>query len=252
MDTIKTLACAASSSILVALLGSCSLLGPYPGGPGFGALGSQSLLLVLPTVPPGWASLPDLRMALTWRGSGGRLCSALASPGSRFRIEVERGLPQAILALPSSAGRGLLPAGAIYPGTAGEELVLDWKGGYAASVALALGRAGVDPWGFDLARLAEEALSRCGDPWLFPALESARALAERDFRIDLFREPQRFPVILPGPGPWAPESPLAPAPGQPALLPKGLWRFLGSGEELLVSVDPEGGALVLRRRPEGD
>jgi hypothetical protein len=214
----------------------------------------QELLVSLPPAPPSWAALPDLRMAVTWKGIDGRLSSALALPGTRLRVEVERGEPQALLALPSSAGRGLRPAGAIYPRDGSDELELDWVGGYAASLARALAGGGLDPWSYDLDRLAKEAAERCGDPWLKPILETARALADGDFRIDHFREPERFPVRLEGEGPWAPDSPLAPAPGsdsggKPPLanLPEGLWRFLGAAEELLVSVDGQGGALLLRR-----
>ncbi len=234
---------------LAALLASCCPCSPY------GPAGRHELLLAVPSLPPTWALLPEQRMALTWRGPGGRLVSALAQPGSELSIEVERGLPQAILALPSSAGRGLMPAGALYPEgvSEGDRLSLDWTGGYAASLALALSGAGIDPWAYDLSRLAVEATRRCGDPWLRPALGTAEALAKRDFRIDAFGLPRRFAVSLPGPGPWAPESPFAPAGSVSgagacvAQLPVGLWRFLGSGEELLVSVDAEGEAAFLRR-----
>jgi len=195
-------------------------------------------------------------MALTWRGPGGLLRSALVEPGARLRVEVDRGRPQAILALPSSAGRGLRPAGAIYPGNAGGQLALDWRGGYEASLALALLGGGVDPWLFNLGRLVDEALARCGDPWLLPVLDVAQALADRSFRIDLYRRMPSFALRLPGIGSWAPESPFAPAPvgegeGSTVTLGEGLWRFLGPSEELLVSVDAEGGAVFVRRPSPG-
>jgi hypothetical protein len=248
MKAVKSLFLAVSSSLLTLTPTSCSLLSGSP----YGAMGSHEILLILPPLPPAWASLPDFRMALTWKGPGGRLRSALALPGSALRIEVERGLPQSILARPSSAGRELMPAGALYPEAmatdAGEELVLDWKGGYAASVALALLAGGVDPWGYDLSRLAGEALARCGDPWLIPAHETAQRLADLDFRIDAFKEPLRRPVSLPGGGSWAPDSPFAAAPtASVAALSEGLWRFLSPGEELLASVDAEGRATFVRR-----
>jgi hypothetical protein len=227
--------------------------------------GSQSILLVLPALPPGWDWLPDKGLDLAWREPGGRLRCLRAEPGSSVRIAVDRGLPQAILARPSSAGRGLRPAGALYPqglselpsakaGLSGDavsmdRLVLSWEEGYAASVALILADSGLDPWAYDLASLAREARARCGDPWLVPALETARLLASLSFRIDLFKEPRRFAVALPEPGPWACESPFAPAPAveEPpiAQLPEGLWRFLGQDRELLVRVDAEGGAAIV-------
>jgi hypothetical protein len=174
-----------------------------------------------------------------------------------MHIEVERGLPQSILALSSSAGRGLMPAGALYPealaASVEDEVVLDWKGGYAACVALALSGGGVDPWGYDLSKLVDEAVARCRDPWLIPANETAQRLADLDFRIDAFKEPKRWSVSLPGSGPWAPESPFAAAPAASSggdsvvLLSEGLWRFLGPGEELLASVDAAGRATFIRR-----
>ena len=242
MGTLRSLSFAVSFSA-VAALATCAL-SPY------GAAGGHELVLVLPSVPAAWACLGDLRMALTWKGRGGRLRSALVLPGTTLRIEVDRGLPQAILALPDSSGRALMPAGALYPEAVGEgdTLVLDWEGGYAASVALALSGGGVDPWGYDISRLADGAVARSGDPWLVPAHEAAQSLVDLDFRIDMFVTPRRAAVCLPGPGPWAPESPFATAPQALVVsLPEGLWRFLGAGGELLVSVDADGGAAFVRR-----
>ena len=226
-----------------AVLAACAL-------PPYGAAGGHELALALPPAPAAWACLSDIRMALTWKGRGGRLRSALVLPGTTLRIEVDRGLPQAILALPDSSGRALMPAGALYPEAVGEgdTLVLDWKGGYSASVALALSGGGVDPWGYDLSRLADGAVARSGDPWLVPAHEAAQKLVDLDFRIDSFTEPRRAAVGLPGPGPWAPESPFAAAPqALVASLPEGLWRFLGASGELLVSVGAAGDATFVRR-----
>ena len=235
------------------ILSSCSLLTDSGGEKSpFGRMGCHELLLILPPSPPAWIFLGDLRMALTWKGPGGLLRSALVLPGTTLRIDVDRGIPQAILALPVSMGRGLMPAGALYPealaGQGCDELVLDWKGGYSASIAFALAREGVDPWGYDLSRLADGALTRSGDPWLIPVLEAARRLVDLDFRIDAFTMPSRHAVNRPGPGPWAPESPFASEPHSlVALLPEGLWRFLGRDEEMLVSVDTDGGMAFVRR-----
>lgn len=239
-----------------ALLASCSL----PGGEStysspFGALGVHELLVVLPPAPAAWAFLPDLRMSLSWRNPGGRPGYALAAPGSRLKLEVERGFPQAVIARPTSSGRPLDPAGALYPeGLAGQgteegrdRLCLDWRGGYAASIALALEAGGIDTWGYDLYRLVDGALARTSDPWVLPALEAARRLADLDFRIDAYKEPRRLPVGLPEPGPWAPESPFAAEASSSASLPEGLWRYLGASSELFVSVDSEGRAAVVER-----
>ena len=253
MDNLRMQFTPALVSLLMVVLASCSVLTDAIGEESpFGGMGCHEVLIILPASPPAWTFLGDLRMALTWRDPGGRMRSALALPGTTLRIEVDRGIPQAILALPAVSGRGLMPAGALYPealaGKDCDELVLDWKGGYAASVALALVGGGVDPWGYDLSRLAEGALTRSGDPWLIPALEAARRLVDLDFRIDAFTIPPRHAVNLPGPGPWAPESPFAAAPQSlVALLPEGLWRFLGGDGELVVSVDADGGMAFVRR-----
>jgi hypothetical protein len=239
-----------AAAALLALLASC----PQPGA----SLGRHALLIGLPPAPPAWASLPGLRYAVSWRSADGVRRSALAAPGSCLRIEVGRGFPQAILAAPDAAGRELRPAGALYPealagalpGKGVEELSLDWTGGYAASVALALEREGIDPGSYRLRALADEALDRSGDPWLLPAAETARRLAAGAFRMDVFRRPTRFELSLPVEGgPWAPESPFAERPGDAGelRLPAGLWRFVGAGEELFASVDEGGRAAFLRR-----
>jgi hypothetical protein len=213
----------------------------------------HELLIVLPPAPAAWASLPELRMTISWRDPKGRPSSSQALPGSSRRIEVERGFHQAILARPSSSGRPLGPAGALYPeaialrepGREADELLLDWRGGYAASIALALEGEGFDPCRYDLYRLVDGALARSGDPWLLSPLEAARRLAALDFRIDLYDEGPRWGVLLPGSGPWAPESPFAAEAGGSASLPEGIWRFLALDEELLVSVDSAGRAATI-------
>jgi hypothetical protein len=253
-----------AAALLAAFLTACPQAGTWArlSAP-FGALGEHALLVVLPAAPPSWACLADLGLSLSWKGPDGGARSARAAPGSRLRIEVERGRPQAILARPSSFGGGLCPAGALYPealagrdaGAGEDELLLDWRGGYAASVALALEGGGVDPFGYDLYALVDGALRRSGDPWLVPALEAARRLAGGNFRIDAYKRSELVSVGLPGPGPWAPESPFAPPPTVESAagasfsvsLPTGLWRFVGPGEELIVSVDAEGRAAMVRR-----
>jgi hypothetical protein len=248
---MKAMCAAFSMAVLLSLaLGSCSSRG-WALVP---AMRDHEIRVLLPEAPRSWSALPELRMTLSWRDPEGRLREARAAAGSSVSIEVERGFPQALVALPSSSGEPLLPAGALYPealaagGGEGDELHLDWRGGYAASIAAALEGGGVDPAGFDLYGLVDKALARAEDPWLVSPLETARRLAEGSFRIDRYRRPKRFDLGLPGPGPWAPESPFAPMPeGSTARLPEGLWRFLGEDAELLVSVDSVGRAAIVRR-----
>ena len=236
-----------AAGALILALCSCS-------GGGWAGLPSDrvhELSIAVPEVPSSWSCLSGIRMTVSWLDADGRSRSAEAEPGSTLPIEIARGFPQAILAQPSASGLPLRPAGALYPdafagGNLGGmgELRLDWRGGYAASVARALERGGVDPSGFDLDALAGKAIERAGDPWLVEPLEVARRLAEGSFRIDLFRNAKRFPVSLPAPGPWAPESPFAGSvlSGGAAELPPGLRRFVGPGGELIASVGDAGEA----------
>lgn len=174
--------------------------------------------------------------------------------GGILLIAVERGRPQAILATPYSSGRALRPAGALYPeafalvpgaSARGDELALDWRGGYAAALWRRLESGGVDPGSYDIYRLVDAALAKSGDPWRVETAEVARRLVEQSFRLSIYSEKPSFSILIPSSG-WAPESPFAEgsvdlAQGGCLLrLPPGLWRFLGPSGELLVSVK-EGG-----------
>ncbi len=244
---MKALNPSLGAAVLAAVLASCS----SPPA----AVAVHELILVLPPAPAAWAFLPELLMRVEWRGPDGSPRALEAAPGGRIEIEVERGAPQALVARPSSAGRPLRPAGALYPialagsesGKGADELSLDWRGGYAASIALALEGGGIDPACYDLYRLVDGAIARSGDPWLVGPVEAARRLADLDFRIDLYNEPPHTSVVLPGPGPWAPESPFAEEAASTASLPVGLFRYLGASSELFVSVDSEGRAASVER-----
>jgi hypothetical protein len=216
-------------------------------------LSRHALLLSLPAVPAAWTSLPDLGLEVEWRDERGRSARASAAMGARLAIFVERGRPQAILAIPSSRGRPLRPAGALYPEALSEcigegaidLLRLDWPGGYAASIWRILEGGGVDPASFDLSRLVDEALARCSDPWLVDPIETARHLATSSFRVSIYKEPPRFSVQLLG-SPWAPESPFPQEAGSISSLPAGLWRFLSPEKELFVSVDEQGEPVLVQ------
>jgi hypothetical protein len=193
-------------------------------------------------------------MSLSWEDPKGEVQVSVAEPGSKLRVSLARGRPQAIIATPYSAGRALLPCGALYPEVLARQdsredsLRLDWPGGYAASLAALLKARGVDPWGFDLYRLLDEALEKASDPWLVPPRDVARRLSASTFKISIFKEPKRFAVTLPPPpeaSAWAPESPFAQAASSVSLLPAGLWRFVDKEHVLLVSVDSEGQATSL-------
>jgi hypothetical protein len=234
-----------------------------------GFLPVHRLRVRFPKMPDTWNCLPDLRMALSWRDADGRNRSLSCAPGSSTEIEVERGRPQIIVAVASSKGRGLKPAGALYPealacstcpistsASSEDEIVLDWIGGYVASVACALEREGLDPRAYALERLEREIMKRSSDPWVISAEEIARRLYEKTLRSSIFNEPRRYSVLLPPPGPWAPESPCAAAPrlsakegvvGWETDVPAGLWRFVGPDSELILELDSEGTGLWVFR-----
>jgi hypothetical protein len=208
---------------------------------------SHFLRLVLPTAPSSWVSLPELELEVSWRDEEGAHVTSRASFGGALTITVERGVPQAILALPLSRNRALRPAGILYPEglEAGESegdidlCRLDWLGGYAARVWRLLESGGVDPCSFDITRLVSEASARCSDPWIVDPSEVARCLVASSFRLSLYKDGDSFSVILPDSA-WAPESPFASATDSIVSLPAGLWRFLDSQTELFVSVDEQG------------
>jgi hypothetical protein len=242
-------------------------------------VGTHKLELRLPELPASWSDLPGFAFDVSWLDPGGVRRRVSVGPGATVEVEVARGAAQAILAVPRSHGRALLPAGALYPSSLSEEaavpgaeigegafafpagsdeLRLDWFGGYAAEAARILEAAGLDPARFDLARLRREAAMRVADPWeVLQPVEVCRRLVAGSFRADAFREGRRWQVSLPGPGPWAPESPLAVAP-LPAALPsggsapwsadlaEGIHRFVGETGELVVAVDGAGSAVSVR------
>jgi hypothetical protein len=233
-------------------------------------LSSERLLLSFPEPPPSWAFLGLSSFRVRWRDASGLGREAVVEAGGKLEVSVRRGGFQALLAYPEGRGRGLAPAGALYPegleardpyGLEAEPrpLGLSWAGGWLASVCSRLEAGGLEPEGFDLGGLAR--LAEAGDPWLAEPGAVALRLSEGRFRSSLVSGPTLFTVALPGPGPWAPESPLAPAPraatGEAAAgeadspfeaeLPEGCHLFVGLGESLLVSVDGKGSSCLVRR-----
>lgn len=228
-------------------------------------LSSERLLLSFPEPPPSWAFLGLSSFRLRWRDASGLGREAVVEAGGELEVSVRRGGFQALLAYPEGRGWGLAPAGALYPegleasdpygrGAEPRPLGLSWAGGWLASVCSRLEAGGLEPEGFDLDGLAR--LAGTKDPWVADPVDVALRLSEGRFRSSLVSGPPLFAVALPGPGPWAPESPLAPAPRAAADgtascfeadLPEGCSLFLGLGESLLVSVDGEGAYCVVRR-----
>lgn len=241
------------SFVLALALLSCALPDPSV----------ESLRISFPEAPESWAALGPLSFALSWRDASGARRETVAGPGEEVEIELRRGGFQALIGFPRGLAAGLAPAGALYPlaleeadpyGREAEprRLTLSWAGGWLAAVSRRLEAGRLDPEAFDLRGLA--GLAGASDPWVAKPSEVALRLAEGRFRSSIVSSPSLFEVELPGPGPWAPESPLAPAPrllaeGGPLLasLPEGVSLFAGPAETLLVSVDGEGRACAVRR-----
>ncbi len=238
----------------------------------------ERLLVTMPARPDSWAALGSMHYRLCWRGADGLEYSVPVEEGGSIEIEVARGQFQPLLAVPEGAAEGLAPPGELYPeavlhsdpyGLNAEPraIVLNWQGGWLASLCLCLKQGGLNPESFNLEKLRVLA-SRDGlDPWSLKPASAALRLAENRFRSSLITSPKCFSVQLPGPGPWAPESPLAIPPepltpgGEPdsgqlaadcgsaayrTSLPAGIWRFAGAEYILIMSIDNEGGALCVR------
>lgn len=232
----------------------------------------ERLLLSFPEPPTSWSFLGPVAFSLRWRDASGQSREAIVEAGGKFEIELRRGEFQAVLAYPWGTAAGLAPAGCLYPeglersdpyGRESEPrpLALSWAEGWLASVCQSLEAGGLEPERYDLEALAR--LAGSCDPWAADPGTAALRLSEGRFRSSLVSSPPRFSVELPGSGPWAPESPLAPAPANAQAsssagsadgaaypftvqLPAGTRRFVGASETLLVSVDGEGGFCVVR------
>lgn len=230
---------------------------------GQGSLGTHLVTLVLPGLPLSWAGAEGLRFRVEWRDGGGVRHGALAAPGSSLEVELARGVAQEVLAFPVCRGRELRPAGARYPADldSGPDgglglacLPLGWKGGWIASLSRRLASGGYDPEGFNLGRLTAILEGGEMDPWLLEPGEAAGRLVSGTFRFSLFPDPPRFPVALPGPGPWLAESALAPQPRPVADgswiadLPEGVSIVLGPDGILAIGVDPSGESTIASLR----
>lgn len=227
---------------------------------------TQAIGISLPASPESRAFLGRKTWTLSWRDGEGRARTTLVEEGGRAVIEVARGLPQSIMASQGEGGG----AGLRYPGGLGLafegggasffqwdclEVSLDWREGWLAEVCVVLESWGLEPEAFNLERLRAELGAAQADPWFLPPRKAAALLAEGRFRSSFLEPPVCHEVHLPGPGPWAPESPLGPAPkasgsSWAVSLPAGTWLFLGAAEDLCVELRP-GEDPVWARLPRG-
>jgi len=199
---------------------------------------------------------------LTWliapgRGSPGpeRGGPLRLKPGQAVAIELPRSREAVFLAEAVLGAFRSLPYGAAWPQglEEGGRLRLSAEGGYAASAAAALYRAGRRSCPLDLARLGASAAGRLTDPWDIDPVSLAAAIGGGGFRVDHLRSPRLERVALDGlaesiSGSLAPDSPW----GRPLavlggvataeLAPGRVRRWLGGGYELSLVVSLEGEA----------
>ncbi len=268
METATKAFFAAFACALAVSLASCDASGIF---------WTHELLVSPPVRPEVWRDIPSVEYILSWKDSEGRIEATRLKEGETVRIYLPRGKFQCLrldcFARFSVAGKEfrLRPAGILYPfesARSGDSVVASWLQGYVCEVGEALGRGGYDPSAFNLSRL-ETLLEDMGcDPWHNSCAQTAKDLAQGRFRREDFTPPALFPVTLPPPGAWIPESPLGMpvvesrtantldpgriqeiAPGTSCSsteLPAGIHVFLRSGGKLVVDVDEDGNALWVR------
>lgn len=251
------------TALLAALLtmAGCSAGSPW----------THVLELELPERPAAWSSCPALEYRVEWIDAAWNHRSALLAEGERMRLEIPRGAPQWLLAVPLSDGHELRPAAALYPvglapstGTGifrkSTLLRADFPGGYAAAVAGCIEKSGYrafeypcDRLDLEIERLSGSSLgflqadeSPLPDPWSLAPGSVAASLLQGNFRIASFRKPSvrfTFPESSGGNG-WYPESPFCSIirtgdGGQAAMLGNGLHGFHAGTLHLIVLVENE-------------
>lgn len=211
-----------------------------------------SVTVRAPDMPAAWSGAGGAdAWELRWTWLGGAGGPVTLSPGQLAALALPRTGAAAIECRPAFGQRRGKPLGAMWPADrrADGSVEPDGPGGYAASLASALFRAGWDAARFDLGRFGREAALRMADPWDREPASFAAAVAEGRFRADRLNQPSRFSVTLGGiPCALASDSPWGGVlvPGQDGLahieMAAGLRRWFGSGYSLSVSVDASGSA----------
>ena len=261
MACVKRAKCAIFALLFLDILAGCAAGTPW----------MQVVELELPARPAAWSDCPVMEYRIEWIDAALMHRSVWCREGESVRLEIARGVPQWILAIPVSGAHELRPAAVLYPsglddgtarGVIGEipKIRADFSGGYAAVVAGCIEKAGYRAFEYPCDRLAAELETLSGeslipgnetlapfpDPWTQAPETVAASLLQGNFRISSFRTPAvRFE--LPensGGGCWYPESPFCRLyrtedGGQSALLCDGLDRFFSGSSTLLVRVEDE-------------
>jgi len=213
----------------------------------------------LPEFPLAWAGADAWE--LSWVADGVSGGPVRAKPGETAVLGLPRGREAAVSCRAVFGDELTLPYGAVWPQWLFDDMMvrLTAAGGYAATLAAALYRAGYRACAFDLPRFALEAEERLADPWDVDPATLAVIVAERRFRSDHLNDREREVVVVTGlPGTLAPDSPwgsvVVPDDTGAAIVEVSLdrvRRWMGGGYELTVCVSSGEGPAWTLSGPEG-
>lgn len=236
----------AVASAAAVLLAAC--------GPTFG---SMAVTVELPAFPEAWPGASAWVVSAAW--AGGECCPVEAMPGEAVELRLPRSAEAAVLCA-ARIGAGLTkPYGAVWPQGFGADGLLrpSAPGGWAASAAVLLYRAGYRECGLDLPRLASEVEARMADPWdLEPAAILPAALDGR-LRADHLKAPpsveitvdlRRAGLVLASESPWGAAAEAGSDGLASVSVPLGSFRRWFGGAYELAAWTPDGGdpAWILR------
>lgn len=204
----------------------------------------------LPDFPACWAGADAWE--LSWVSSDDSGQSLTIAPGSSVDLYLPRLDQAAILCSARFGSSRSLPYGAVWPLDRMQDgsIRVCASGGYAATLASVLYRAGSPCCWFDLGRFASEAVARLPDPWDIDPASLASIVAERRFSVDYLRQPEMVDVVIDGLGcAMSPDSPwgrVATPDGSGKALVRmacgRIRRWYGGGYELAVGVSAAGAA----------
>ncbi len=168
----------------------------------------MELSIRFPSLPGAWALL-NRESAIEWVvvGSEGAAADGLGS----VTVPASRIVPVAAVPYVTFGGErcGLRPAGAVYPYhlTAGGELVLSWREGFAASVLLELASRSFPLDGLNVRRFLDDTAAKCADPWELDRETLLEAVLSGTANGRAVRRMPGFPVSIQFPdGVWLPDS----------------------------------------------
>ncbi len=179
------------------------------------------LEIAMPQIPAVWDHIAPPVYELAWTDEEGQARTAYVPSGQSAVVTVARGVKQAVLAFPIVFQKRLKPAGGLYPdylkypgrpfpSDEPDELTIDFEGGYIASVASIIAKAGFNPWILRLSCLKQDWISRHADPWgVDPALAASRLIDGTYSSAVFSQKAESVTVSLPPPAGWLPASPFA-------------------------------------------